>query len=42
MGWPAGKYYGFVIGIYYDHVLQDTRSEPTDLISRIQLPTEIE
>jgi hypothetical protein len=37
-----GKFYGFVIGIYYDHVLQDARSEPTDLISRIQLPTEIE
>jgi hypothetical protein len=38
----AGDYYGFVIGIYYDKVLQDARSEPTDLIRRIPLPSEIE
>ena len=37
-----GKYYGFVIGIYYDKVLQDVRSEPTDLSSRMALPREIE
>ena len=37
-----GKYYGFVIGIYYNKVLQDARSEPSDLISRIPLPDEIE
>jgi hypothetical protein len=37
-----GKYYGFVIGIYYDKVLQDVRSEPSDLINQIPLPSEIE
>jgi len=37
-----GEYYGFVIGIYYDKVLQDVRSEPTDLSSRMALPREIE
>jgi hypothetical protein len=37
-----GNYYGFVIGIYYDKVLQDARSEPSDLITRIPLPDEIE
>jgi hypothetical protein len=37
-----GKYYGFVIGLYYDKVLQDVRSEPTDLSSRMALPREIE
>jgi hypothetical protein len=37
-----GKYYGFVIGIYYDKVLQDARSEPSDLSSRMALPREIE
>jgi hypothetical protein len=37
-----GKYYGFVIGIYYDKVLQDVRSEPTDLSGRMPLPREIE
>jgi len=39
---PIGNYYGFVIGIYYDKVLQDARSEPSDLINRIPLPDEIE
>jgi hypothetical protein len=37
-----GEYYGFVIGIYYDKVLQDVRSEPTDLSARMALPREIE
>jgi len=37
-----GEYYGFVIGIYYDKVLQDVRSEPADLSSRMALPREIE
>jgi len=41
-GTPQGTYYGFVIGIYYNKVLQDARSEPSDLISRIPLPDEIE
>jgi len=37
-----GEYYGFVIGIYYDKVLQDVHSEPSDLCSRMALPREIE
>ncbi len=37
-----GKYYGFVIGLYYDKVLQDVRAEPTDLGTRMALPQEIE
>jgi hypothetical protein len=37
-----GEYYGFVIGIYYDKVLQDVRSEPTDLCARMALPQDIE
>jgi len=37
-----GEYYGFVIGLYYDKVLQDVRSEPSDLSSRMALPREIE
>ncbi len=37
-----GDYYGFVIGIYYDKVLQDVRSEPSDLANRMSLPQEIE
>ena len=37
-----GKYYGFVIGLYYDKVLQDVRSEPSDLSARMALPQEIE
>ncbi len=37
-----GKYYGFVIGIYYDKVLQDVRSEPSDLSARMALPRDIE
>ena len=37
-----GEYYGFVIGIYYNKVLQDVRSEPSDLIARMPLPEEIE
>jgi hypothetical protein len=41
-GKPQGKYYGFVIGLYYDKVLQDVRSEPADLGSRMALPREIE
>jgi hypothetical protein len=41
-GAPQGKYYGFVIGIYYDKVLQDVRSEPSDLSTRMSLPQEIE
>lgn len=43
-GKPQGKYYGFVIGLYYDKVLQDVRSEPSDLCSRTgtALPQEIE
>ena len=39
---PSGKYYGFVIGIYYNKILQDARSEPTDLINREPLPDAIE
>jgi tetratricopeptide (TPR) repeat protein len=39
---PQGKYYGFVIGIYYDKALQDVRSEPSDLCTRMSLPQEIE
>jgi hypothetical protein len=41
-GTPQGKYYGFVIGLYYDKVLQDVRSEPSDLCTRMALPQEIE
>jgi len=37
-----GKYYGFVIGLYYNKVLQDVRSEPSDLSSRMALPRDIE
>jgi hypothetical protein len=37
-----GKYYGFVIGLYYDKILQDVRAEPSDLSSRMPLPQEIE
>ena len=39
---PMGNYYGFVIGIYYNKILQDVRSEPSDLVTRIPLPREIE
>ncbi|MCE0521450.1 MAG: hypothetical protein LV480_00890 [Methylacidiphilales bacterium] len=39
---PQGRYYGFVIGIYYDKVLQDVRSEPADLSARMALPRDIE
>ena len=39
---PMGEYYGFVIGIYYDKILQDARSEPADLITRLPLPDAIE
>ena len=39
---PQGKYYGFVIGLYYDKVLQDVRAEPSDLSSRMALPQEIQ
>jgi hypothetical protein len=39
---PQGKYYGFIIGIYYNNTLQDARSEPSDLVTRIPLPDEIE
>ena len=38
----TGEYYGFVIGIYYNNELQDARSEPSDLITRMPLPAEIE
>ena len=38
----AGDYYGFVIGIYYDKVLQDARSEPSDFVRRMPLPEAIE
>jgi len=38
----GGEYYGFVIGIYYDKTLQDARSEPADLITRLPLPDAIE
>jgi hypothetical protein len=38
----AGEYYGFVIGIYYNNQLQDARSEPSSLISRMPLPGDIE
>jgi hypothetical protein len=41
-GKPMGDYYGFVIGIYYDKTLQDARSEPSDLITRLPLPDAIE
>ena len=41
-GTTQGEYYGFVIGLYYDKVLQDVRSEPSDLGSRMALPREIE
>ncbi len=37
-----GEYYGFVVGIYYDKILQDARSEPSNLLNRIPLPDEIE
>jgi hypothetical protein len=37
-----GEYYGFVIGVYYDKTLQDVRSEPSDLCTRMALPQEIE
>jgi hypothetical protein len=37
-----GKYYGFVIGLYYNKVLQDVRSEPCDLCTRMALPRDIE
>jgi hypothetical protein len=39
---PMGEYYGYVIGIYYDKTLQDVRSEPADLITRLPLPDGIE
>lgn len=39
---PQGEYYGFIIGIYYNNTLQDARSEPSDLITRMPLPDEIE
>jgi hypothetical protein len=38
----TGEYYGFVIGIYYDKVLQDVRAEPFDLAIRKPLPEAIE
>jgi hypothetical protein len=41
-GKPMGEYYGYVIGIYYDKTLQDVRSEPADLITRLPLPDGIE
>jgi hypothetical protein len=41
-GTTQGKYYGFVIGIYYDRVLQDVRAEPADLSTRMSLPQQIE
>lgn len=41
-GAKQGQYYGFVIGLYYDKTLQDVRSEPSDLCTRMALPQEIE
>jgi len=41
-GTKQGEYYGFVIGLYYDKTLQDVRSEPSDLCTRMALPQEIE
>jgi hypothetical protein len=41
-GQPVGKYYGFVIGIYYNKELEDCFSEPSDLNTRMPLPDEIE
>jgi tetratricopeptide (TPR) repeat protein len=41
-GTTQGEYYGFVIGLYYDKTLQDVRSEPSDLCTRMALPQEIE
>ena len=41
-GATQGQYYGFVIGLYYDKTLQDVRSEPSDLCTRMALPQEIE
>ena len=41
-GATTGDYYGFVIGIYYNKILQDERSEPSDLLKRIPLPDAIE
>jgi hypothetical protein len=41
-GTKQGQYYGFVIGLYYDKTLQDVRSEPSDLCTRMALPQEIE
>ena len=41
-GKPMGDYYGYVIGIYYDKTLQDVRSEPADLLTRLPLPDGIE
>jgi tetratricopeptide (TPR) repeat protein len=39
---PMGEYYGFIIGIYYNKILQDARSEPSDLVNRMPLPDAIE
>jgi hypothetical protein len=41
-GAASGDYYGFVIGIYYNKILQDARSEPSDLVRRLPLPEAIE
>jgi hypothetical protein len=41
-GQPVGRYYGFVIGIYYNKELQDCYSEPSDLATRMPLPDELE
>ncbi len=41
-GATQGQYYGFVIGLYYDKTLQDVRSEPSDLCTRMALPQQIE
>jgi hypothetical protein len=42
VNFPNGDYYGFIIGIYYNKILQDVRSEPSDLAQRIPLPIAIE
>ncbi len=37
-----GQYYGFIIGLYYDHLLQDTYAEPSSLTEQQPLPRAIE
>jgi hypothetical protein len=41
-GLPSGEYYGFIVALYYDGVLQDSRSEPSSLWIDDPLPQAIE